>query len=479
MHRDEVRANCPDLGWILKKYADQGHSIVSNCIELDIQPDAPRLAHSIAERPGAAWLWSNGRHPISYLFSDPIAETRALDPEPSLMFSCNRGDLTGVPRWLGLLPYEALRAIEREGWTLRPDTRAQPLIVHPRWWRYGAVAVISDRVRVFGDEPACMRELSRRLLSANLAPANCRIIAKIQDSEDAHHASRVNLALGHIRAGDIYQINLARRFDFLVQGSALDWLAKMGIKAPSPFGFALQSEGLRVVGNSPELCLSVSNTGYITTRPIKGTRPRGRNVEEDHLLIESLERNTKEIAELSMVIDLERNDLGRVAAVGSVAVLDAGFVETHGPVHQRVATLSAHIRPDVDRRALLETFLPSGSVTGAPKVRAMELIANLESTRRGLYTGAYGFIGHDGSMRLAMAIRTLVADEHDQGHYFAGGGIVADSIPHQELEETFWKARHILDFAGIVLSDLPETARERLAGRSAPRKYSSWAMSSL
>ena len=443
---------------------------------LDLQPNAPLLARRIADRPGAAWLWSNGSNPVSYLFCDPIAETDALDPEPSLRFVRDCEGLNSLPRWLGLLPYEAFRAIERERWAVRPDERARPLVVHPRWWRYGAVAVVSDRVRVFGDEPTCVKELSRRLSFPSSASVKCRFKAEPHDGEEAEHAQRINEALDHIRAGNIYQINLARRFDFEVQGHALDWLTGLGANAPSPFGFAVEAGGVRVVGTSPELCLWVSSTGCIITRPIKGTRPRGRTPEEDRSLIESLDRNAKEIAELSMVIDLERNDLGKISEVGSVAVLDAGSIETHGPVHQRVATLSAQARPEIDRRTILETFLPSGSVTGAPKVRAMELIARLESTRRGLYTGAYGCIGHDGSMRLAMAIRTLVADVSGQGHYFAGGGIVADSIPQLELEETLWKTRHILEFVGTIPSGSFHHTRQLTLDRSNSKIYTGWSM---
>lgn len=163
--------------------------------------------------------------------------------------------------------------------------------------------------------------------------------------------------------------------------------------------------------------------------------------------MESLASDPKGIAELSMVIDLERNDLGRISRTGSVAVLHAGAIETHGPVHHRVATLTARLKPEVTRTKLLAAFLPSGSVTGAPKVRAMELIATLESERRGLYTGAYGWLGHDGSLRLAMAIRTLVANHLNEGHFFAGGGIVADSSPQQEVEETRWKSLQILEIS--------------------------------
>jgi anthranilate/para-aminobenzoate synthase component I len=152
-----------------------------------------------------------------------------------------------------------------------------------------------------------------------------------------------------------------------------------------------------------------------------------------------LDEDPKENAELTMIIDVERNDLGRVAAPGSVRVLRGPEVVTHRTLHHREALLTANTKSSVSRNDVLEAMLPSGSVTGAPKVRAMEVIANLETSRRGLYTGGFGSVDHSGTMTLAMAIRTVVF-RGAEGEYFTGGGIVADSDPDRELEETRWKA---------------------------------------
>jgi anthranilate/para-aminobenzoate synthase component I len=153
----------------------------------------------------------------------------------------------------------------------------------------------------------------------------------------------------------------------------------------------------------------------------------------------ALDADPKERAELAMVIDVERNDLGRIAVPGSVELIGRPRVITRGTVHHREATLRARLRPGLGRADLVRAMLPSGSVTGAPKVRAMEVIAALEAERRGLYTGALGAVFGDGTLRLSMAIRTLTVRD-GEGHYFAGGGIVADSDPVRELEETRWKA---------------------------------------
>jgi anthranilate/para-aminobenzoate synthase component I len=156
-----------------------------------------------------------------------------------------------------------------------------------------------------------------------------------------------------------------------------------------------------------------------------------------------LDADPKERAELTMILDVERNDLGRVARTGSVRVAEPPHVVRLPSVHHRLATLEAELRDGVSRAALLASFLPSGSVTGAPKRRAMQLIRELEPHRRGLYTGVFGCIGHDGGLELGMAIRTLVS-RGGVGHYFTGGGIVADSVPEREVEETLWKAESVL-----------------------------------
>jgi anthranilate/para-aminobenzoate synthase component I len=183
------------------------------------------------------------------------------------------------------------------------------------------------------------------------------------------------------------------------------------------------------------------------TSPIKGTRPRGTDAASDARLREELASDPKERAELSMIIDVERNDLGRVSAIGSVRA-QAPIVTAQGLVWHRRANVLGRLRGDVGRAELMAAMVPSGSVTGAPKVRAMELIARLEAQRRGLYTGGIGFLTHAGEMTLAMAIRTLTVRD-GIGHYFTGGGIVADSQPELELEETRWKARQLFARTGV------------------------------
>jgi anthranilate/para-aminobenzoate synthase component I len=242
--------------------------------------------------------------------------------------------------------------------------------------------------------------------------------------------------------GELYQVNLARRFRFAAEGHPLHLLEALGPAADAPFSGALDLGERQVVSTSPELFLDWTPGGVLRTRPIKGTRPRSLDGREDRRLALELDESDKERAELAMVIDIERNDMGRIAEVGTVRMTEPPHVVAHPTVHHREALLEAVLRPEVTRATLLDVMMPSGSITGAPKVAAMGLIAELESHRRGLYTGSLGYLRHDGGLRLSMAIRIL-SIRAGEAHYFAGGGIVADSDPEQELQETRWKSEQL------------------------------------
>jgi anthranilate/para-aminobenzoate synthase component I len=350
-----------------------------------------------------------------------------------------------VPRWIGLLPYECRRGLERRS-HVPDDSRAPPHVTRPAWARYGAVVRVDRDVRVVGDDPAAVERLVELLRRA--VPRACAASAELLASEpDVDHRRRIERALELITEGQIYQVNLARRFDFRVEGRAVDLVERFVRSARAPFAFAFEADGLTVAGSSPELLLDLDSRGRLQTSPIKGTRPRGVDAREDARLARELDEDPKERAELSMVVDVERNDFGRIATTGSVRVLGPPRVQAFGSVHHRIADVVARLRPSVSRAALLEAVLPSGSVTGAPKIRAMEVIAGLEAARRGLYTGGYGYLAHDGSMRLAMAIRTLTR-RGESAHYFAGGGIVFDSDPVREVIETRWKAVQVQRLLG-------------------------------
>ena len=399
-----------------------------------------KLARALLDRPYLSLFWAkNGQ--VAYLSCDPVEHRFALDPEPELPLRARTNAHT-VPRWVGLLPYECRRELERER---HGRSRAAPHLSEPHWVRYAAVVEIAPSgVRVLGDDATAVDALAARLQASPPPAAPAVELTPLAEFEPAElHRARIRRALEHIRAGDLYQVNLARRFEFRVRGSAVDVLERLLERGRPPHAAAFAWGALDVVTVSPELFVKFDASGSIFTSPIKGTRPRGANAERNSELARELDVDPKERAELTMVLDVERNDLARLAQPGTVQLAVPPHVEAHGTVLHRVATLAAKLRPELARLEILERMLPSGSVTGAPKVRAMDLIAELEAERRGLYTGAFGYLAHDGSVELGMAIRTLTVRE-GQGHYFAGGGIVADSDPEREVQETLWKAEALL-----------------------------------
>jgi anthranilate/para-aminobenzoate synthase component I len=217
-------------------------------------------------------------------------------------------------------------------------------------------------------------------------------------------------------------------------------------------GYGAVGPGRALCSISPELFLSLSN-GVVLTRPIKGTRPRAAHGGGgDARARRELARSQKERAELNMIVDLERNDLGRVCEYGSVRVVSAGDVEELPTLYHRVATITGRLHPERTPADLIKAAFPGGSVTGAPKIRAMEIIAELEPELRGPYCGAIGWVGLNGDLELSIAIRTALYDGSRQAaHYHAGSGIVADSVPDKEYEETLHKAAAFLRATNATL----------------------------
>jgi para-aminobenzoate synthetase component I len=243
----------------------------------------------------------------------------------------------------------------------------------------------------------------------------------------------------YIRSGDVYQANLAQRFTAAYSGDPYALYLRLRRQSPAPFACYLAHDSGAIVSCSPERFLQVRGR-RIETRPIKGTRTRGTNIEEDTRLSAELAGSAKERAELLMIVDLERNDLGRVCQPGSIRVEDLYRVEDHPTVKHLVATVSGELRPDVDLVDVLKATFPGGSITGAPKVRAMQVIRELETHDRGIYTGAIGYLGFDGSCDLNIAIRTIDCRD-GLATYHVGAGIVWDSERQSEFDETLAKGR--------------------------------------
>jgi len=259
----------------------------------------------------------------------------------------------------------------------------------------------------------------------------------------ADYLAAVGRALEYIRAGDVFQVNLSQRFvsrdagSPIVRPDPLGLYLRLKARSPAPYTALLRWKDLAIASASPELFFETRGR-RIVTRPIKGTRPRGETAESDRRLAGELLASPKDRAELTMIVDLERNDLGRVCEYGSVHVVDPVSVETFAQVHHLVATVEGRLRGGVGPVDVLRAVFPGGSITGAPKIRAMEIIDELEPTRRSVYTGAIGYYSRGGISAFNIAIRTLTV-EGDRVHYQVGGGIVADSDPEAEYRETLHK----------------------------------------
>jgi aminodeoxychorismate synthase component I len=244
-----------------------------------------------------------------------------------------------------------------------------------------------------------------------------------------------------IAAGHIYQANLSQAFTATVTGDLFSLYETLRDASPAPMAAYLNLAGREILSSSPETFLKISGRG-IETRPIKGTRPRFADPDEDRRSAYELQTSAKEIAELVMITDLLRNDLGQVCEFGSVEVTEMLQLETLAQVHHLVSTVTGTLRPETDALTALAACFPGGSITGAPKKRAMEIIRELERAPRGVYCGAIGWLGYNGESSLSIAIRTLVRTGNELV-YQVGSGIVADSDPDKEYEETLHKAAGI------------------------------------
>jgi len=255
----------------------------------------------------------------------------------------------------------------------------------------------------------------------------------------AEYLAAIERIREYIAAGDVYQVNLSQRFEAKLPSTALELYKALRRINPAPESCYIEIGPITLVSASPELFLSYDPvTRRVVTKPIKGTRPRGHTPQEDALLAHELATSEKDRAENLMIVDMERNDLGRVAKYGTVRVPKLWDIEEHPNVFQMVSTVEAELASDYGPIDLLRASFPGGSITGAPKIRAMEIIEELEPHRRGLYTGSAGYIDFRGRMHLNIIIRSFAV--HGSTAYFhAGGGIVIDSDPQAEYQETVYK----------------------------------------
>ena len=313
----------------------------------------------------------------------------------------------------------------------------------------GAIQKIEDLIKRLTREQKTTPPLSREG-KISLKP----------DLEPKEFAEKVLRAKSYIEEGDIIQVVLSRRFTTSKAADEFDLYRALRFINPSPYMFFLRFNGLVIVGSSPEVMVRLTD-GLAELRPIAGTRKRGRTESEDRCLADELLNDPKERAEHVMLVDLGRNDLGRIARVGSVQVNELMVVERYSHVMHLVSHIQAYLEKDKDAFDVIKATFPAGTLTGAPKVRAMEIIRELEPVNRGPYGGAVGYIGFNGNMDMAITIRTIFIKD-EKIYLQAGAGIVADSDPQRELEEVDNKIKGMikaLELAARGLELYPAAAR--------------------
>jgi aminodeoxychorismate synthase component I len=272
------------------------------------------------------------------------------------------------------------------------------------------------------------------------------VSSKLRHSPD-EYLELIDKCKQHIASGDVYQLCLTNQILIEHDADPLKTFLTLRQQNPAPYGSYIKVGKSEIVSSSPEQFLKVTAEGKISSKPIKGTRPRSQVPVEDELLAKELRENQKEQAENLMIVDLMRNDLGRICEPGSVTVEKLFDVESYATVHQLVSTVTGTLQPGQNIADALEACFPAGSMTGAPKIRAIEILEDLEAGPRGVYSGAIGYLGFDGSADLGMTIRTLVF-EGNLATLGVGGGITIDSNPEQELQETMLKAEALLRTLG-------------------------------
>jgi anthranilate/para-aminobenzoate synthase component I len=349
-----------------------------------------------------------------------------------------------VPCWIGWIAYDAAA----HGPPRHTDgSQAGDVVGFARYDALAAFDQTTGQGCIVGDDARACERLSARLRSARPRATGARV-REVVPPEPAAHLVAIERALDHIARGDIYQVNLARSWHASFEGDPLALFLAMRAASPVPLGFYFDDGACVVLGRSMERFLRWDrDRGDLVTRPIKGTVARmgGRDAAESA----RLRSDPKECAEHAMIVDLMRNDLGRVARVGTVEVPELMRVEGYAGLHHLVSTIRCETESGTTCGAILEATFPPGSVTGTPKVRAIEIIEALEACPRGVYTGAVGFMDRRGGLSLAVAIRTAVV-AHGVARYWAGGGIVEASRPEHELAETELKARVFLDAVRLI-----------------------------
>lgn len=380
--------------------------------------------------------------PLKYLDS-LLEKNKQLDPWMSK--NLESLDLPFINGLLGYIAYDMKDQIE----TIEAKT-IDDLELYEQYWGIYNNVLIEDHIKnekyylyqdlVQGDiqykliEKAIEKE-SDLSLSLELGEIS-------SNYSKAEYLEAIKIAKEHIRVGDIYQVNLSQRFQMDIKGCPKQFYEIWRKINPSSFGAFLHFPEYDILSISPERFIKIKDE-IIETRPIKGTRPRGKNLIEDEKIARELLDSEKDRAELLMIVDLERNDLGRISKTGSIKVENLFKINKYATLYHLDAIVRGELYPETPYEQIIRACFPGGSITGAPKLKAMEIIEKLEPNRRGVYTGSIGYIDFRGNCDLNIAIRTAVIKDNIL-YYNAGGGIVADSVPEIEYEETLTKTKSLI-----------------------------------
>jgi anthranilate synthase component 1 len=434
--------------------------------------------YSIIGLPAKTRIVAHGRK-VEVIEGDAVVEsvedTNPLDFVKAYQARFKTPPYEGLPRFTGGLAgyfgYETVRYIEKRlANTSKPDAIGTPDVLLMVSEQLAVVdnlsgklyfIVYADASEVNAYEKAhatlnALLKMLKRAVTIPETPPTDKTEAVSEFGEENFKAA-VKRAQQYILDGDIMQVVLSQRMSQPFTASPLSLYRVLRSLNPSPYMFYYDMGDHHVVGASPEILVRLEN-GTVTARPIAGTRPRGKTREQDIALAEELLADPKERAEHVQLMDLGRNDVGRVAVTGSVKVTDNMMIERYSHVMHIVSNVEGKLKPDMDAIDVLKATFPAGTVSGAPKVRAMEIIDELEPSKRGIYAGAVGYLGFNGDMDVAIAIRTGVI-KNNMLHVQAGAGIVADSVPQSEWIETQNKARAVLRAAELVQAGLDVNAK--------------------
>ncbi|OGS97477.1 MAG: aminodeoxychorismate synthase, component I [Gallionellales bacterium RIFCSPLOWO2_02_FULL_57_47] len=434
------------------------------CVELPYQSDAARYFAALADLPWAVWLDSGGMARYDILSAAPqrslSLDAAATEIDPFALVRSALGELIApiadVPfagGALGYWSYDLARSMYALPGIAQDDVHQEAghlpdMAIGIYDWalvldHHRQTARLVSRRR-FAETAELLPQILLRLQSNTPLPDDTfRVRGKISSNFTPESYARAFAAVqGYLKSGDCYQINLAQRFSATATGDALRAYFTLRSLSPAPYSAFLNLPKAQILCASPERFLRVQN-GSVETRPIKGTRPRSSDAQQDSRLADELRNHPKDRAENLMIVDLLRSDLGKSCVPGSVRVPELFAVESYASVHHLVSTVEGRLAEGRDALDVLRDCFPGGSVTGAPKQRAMQIIEQLEPHHRGIYCGAIGYAGFDGNMDTNIVIRTLVYSGNEI-RCWAGGGIVADSEVTAEYQETLDKAAGML-----------------------------------